>query len=111
MSTPPAVGPRPFVEITVDNSIFATIFNVIIPYLLLFAGILAVFYLVWAGWRYLTSNGSEDQAKKARAGIVHAVIGIFIIMFCYIIIAFAAGLGKQVTNSDCPANNPYCHVK
>ena len=46
-------------------------------------GFLAVIFLVltiYAGFRYMTSAGNDDQAKKAISQITSAVIGLLIII-------------------------------
>jgi len=50
------------------------------------AGILAFFYLVYAGILYITSGNNPDQAKKAQAGLVNVIIGIIIITLSYVIV-------------------------
>ncbi len=71
----------------------------LIDILLIIAGILAVVYLIWAGYQYITSAGSPDKAKAARAGIINAIIGIVIIVSAYFIIRFAVGIGNDVSKA------------
>ena len=63
----------------------------------LIAGILAVFYLIWSGIQYITSAGSADKVKVARAGIINAVIGIVVIVVAFAVIRFAISIGSDVT--------------
>ena len=77
---------------------FLKIANTVISTLLLVAGVLAIFYLIWAGIQYITSAGSPDKAKAARGGIINAIIGIVIIVAAYFIIKFAVGLGTTASS-------------
>lgn len=52
----------------------------IIQIVLGFLGIIFVSLMVFAGFRYMTSAGNEDQAKKALSLIKNAVIGLAIVM-------------------------------
>lgn len=62
--------------------------------LLLLAGVLATFYLIWSGIQYITAAGDPAKTKTARAGIVTAVIGIIVIVATTAIIRFSIGVGK-----------------
>ena len=68
----------------------------VLDVVLLIAGVLAVFYLIWSGVQYITSGGNADKVKVARAGIINAIIGIIIIMGAFFIIRLAVGAGTTV---------------
>lgn len=57
-----------------------------IQLLLLFAGPLAVLFVVISGFYYITAGGNEEQAEKGKKGLVNAVIGIIIILLSYTIV-------------------------
>lgn len=52
-------------------------------------GILAVGYLIYGGFRYVTSRGSADETKKAQDIILKAVIGLVIAILSAVIVSFA----------------------
>lgn len=51
-------------------------------------GLLAVGYLIYGGFRYVTSRGSPDETKKAQDIILKAVIGLVIAMLSTVVISF-----------------------
>lgn len=53
---------------------------------LIFAGLIAVAYIIWSGYTYMTAGGSAESAEKGRAGIVNAVTGLVIILLAYLIV-------------------------
>lgn len=67
----------------------------VLQFLTLLAGIIAIFYLIWAGIQYITAGGDDDKAKKARAGIFNAVIGIVVIIFAYAIIVYVSSIARS----------------
>ena len=67
---------------------------------LVLAGGLAVIYLVYMGIQYITSAGSPDKAKVARAGVINAIIGIVIIMSAFFLIRIGVGFGKSASCLD-----------
>lgn len=73
--------------------------NTVLDIVLLLAGILAVFYLVYSGILYITAGGNADRVKQARSGIINAVIGIIIIVAAYFIINFALSIGNSAVSS------------
>lgn len=50
------------------------------------AGVLAVLYIILAGYQYITSAGDPAKAEKARNGVLYAVIGIVVIALSYAIV-------------------------
>lgn len=64
----------------------------IVNFVLILVGILALAFLVYGGFLYITSRGDEDQVATAKSIIVNAVIGI-------IVIGVAAALVNFVVNA------------
>jgi len=54
--------------------------------------LVAVIYLIIAGFNYVTAGGDSEKADGARKGIVNAIIGLVIIALAYVIVG-------AVTNS------------
>jgi amino acid transporter len=65
-------------------------------------GILAVIMIIYAGFRYVTSGGSDDAVKGAKRTITYAIIGLVIVALAQIIVHFV--LNKTATASF-PCNN------
>jgi|GEM_PF-1203938 len=57
----------------------------IITAVLIIAGVLAVFYLIWGGISYVTAGGDAEKASKGRVAITNAIIGIIIILAALLI--------------------------
>jgi hypothetical protein len=58
----------------------------ILNYVLSFVGLIAVGFLIWAGFLYLTSGGNEEQSGKAKKLILQVIIGIIIILLSWVIV-------------------------
>ena len=58
----------------------------ILNYVLSFVGLIAVGFLIYAGFLYLFSGGKEDTVKKAKTIIWDSVIGIIIILLSWVIV-------------------------
>lgn len=65
--------------------------NFILPIL---AG-LAVLYVVWAGYQFLTSAGNPEAAQKARQNLTYAIIGVILIVLSYALVRGTALLIEQ----------------
>lgn len=57
------------------------------------AGVLALYFLVTAGFKYVTSGGNAEQTKKATQTIIFACLGLFLILMSYAIITWVFKVG------------------
>jgi len=60
------------------------------------AGVLAFFYLLYAGILYITSGNNPDQAKKAQQAIINVIIGIVIITLSYVIVRIISNFALRL---------------
>ncbi|MDD5213146.1 MAG: pilin [Candidatus Gracilibacteria bacterium] len=60
----------------------------IIKYLLGFITLVAVIYIIYAGFQIMISAGAEDKVKKSKTTIFHVLIGIVVIWLSYSIVTF-----------------------
>lgn len=58
----------------------------IIDWALYFSAILAVIFIIYGGFLYITSAGDATQAGKGRTALVNALIGLVIIVLSYMIV-------------------------
>ena len=58
----------------------------VLDILLIFAGAVAVFFVIIGGYQYLTSAGNEEAAEKGRKTLVNAIIGVVVIVMAFVII-------------------------
>ncbi|MDO8511669.1 MAG: TrbC/VirB2 family protein [bacterium] len=63
---------------TARGDLSSVILN-IINYVLAVVGVVALAYLIYGGFRYITSGGNEDSIQTAKDVIINAVIGIVVI--------------------------------
>lgn len=70
--------------------------NNIINSLAILAGVASIFFIVWAGIRYITSGGDPIQVAKARGTVTYAIIGLVIIALSFVIMkVFSTVTGAQ----------------
>ena len=70
-----------------------TLGSEVLQILLLLGGIIAVFYLLYSGYRYISSNGEAEKTKAARAGIISTIVGVIIIALAFTLVHFGIGVG------------------
>lgn len=63
---------------------------------LVFAGVVAVFLIIFAGAQYITSRGDQTKVDNAKKTITYAVIGLVVIFLSFFII----GLISAATGVD-----------
>lgn len=57
--------------------------------------IVAVWFLILAGFHFVTANGDTEAVNKARGEVMYAAIGILIAVLSKGIVSLAFGLAKQ----------------
>jgi bacteriorhodopsin len=58
----------------------------LVRYFLSFVTIIAVVYVLWAGFQLMVSGGDEESAKKARKIITYVIAGIVLMWLAYWIV-------------------------
>ncbi len=93
----PGLGDRDLKEIIVS----------IIQFALGFLGLLAVIYILYGGFVWMTAGGAADKVEKAKKILIRAVIGLVIILsafalaqFIFNAIGWATGLDTESSRSD-----------
>jgi len=51
------------------------------------AGLIAVAFIIYGGFRYITSAGNEEAAESGKNTLTNAIIGLVIIILSYVIVA------------------------
>jgi hypothetical protein len=68
----------------------------IITWILGFAALLAVLFIIWGGILYIVSAGNSDRAKSARQTLTYAVIGLIVVILAYFIVRFVEAFAKML---------------
>lgn len=70
------------------NSGFLLIAMAILDDLVRLAALVAVGYIIYGGFQYITSQGSPDLTKKAQQTIINALIGLVLAIIAASVVAF-----------------------
>ncbi len=73
------------------------LFQNVINAALMFAGIIALFFIIWSGIQLIRSGGDQKQVQGARNTLTYAIIGLVLIFLSFFIINFISYL----TGVDC----------
>lgn len=74
-ATAPGTLPNPIKAATLQDfadSVLAVVSNI--------GGILAVFFIIYAGFLFVTAGGNEEKRKSAKSALLYAVIGTAILI-------------------------------
>jgi hypothetical protein len=85
------------------NTTFANLCNItgtnpgalvgrIIIFILVVAAILALFYLIWGGVKWIMSGGDKAKVDTARQTIIAAIIGLIVTFLAFFIISLVLSL-------------------
>lgn len=53
-----------------------------------FLSLIAVIYVMYAGWLWMTSEGSEEKISKAKKTLINAVIGLIVMLSAFMIVTW-----------------------
>ncbi len=74
-----------------------------VTFMLIIAVVVALFYLVLGGIRWVTSGGDKAKVESARNHIIAAIIGLVIAFLAFFILQLALGLfGLSLSNLSLP---------
>lgn len=74
--TAPASAPQSFDNVIINAT----------NWILGFVGVIAVLMIIWGGFQYLTSAGSQDQARSGKDTIKYALMGLVIAGIAYALV-------------------------
>lgn len=72
----------------------------VIQWALIFAGVVALFLIIYAGFKFVTSKGDPQEVDNAKKTLTYAIVGLLLILLSFAIlnlIATVTGVG-QITN-------------
>jgi cytochrome bd-type quinol oxidase subunit 2 len=99
-------GPHPCANANGAQGTANNLIRDVINILSSLVGALAVVMIIYAGFRYVTSGGSDDAVKSAKRTILYAVVGLIIVAISQIIVHFVLAKTKQATTPPPPPPPP-----
>lgn len=74
-----------------------------VTFILVIAVLIALFFLIWGGIRWITSGGDKAKVESARGTIIAAIIGLVIAFLAFFILSLALSFfGLSLTNLRLP---------
>src|SRR6266550_2158932 len=77
------------------------VFQNVVTAALMFVGATAVFFIIYAGIRFVTSGGDPKQVASARQIMTYAIIGLILVLSSFAIIFF---IGYLTHTTGCITN-------
>ncbi|MBI3115123.1 MAG: hypothetical protein HYZ09_01350 [Candidatus Kerfeldbacteria bacterium] len=73
-----------------------TVIN-IIKWVLGILALVAVSFIIYGGFTWMTASGNDDRIGKAKSIISAAVIGLIVVILAWAVVIFVAGTTANVT--------------
>jgi amino acid transporter len=70
-----------------SRSTFTEVFDNYLRIILGIVGILAVAFLIYGGFQYMTAGSNSEQSEGAKKTIQNSIIGLVVIILSYIIVS------------------------
>lgn len=79
------------------NTSLSKIASTGVSFLLVVATLIALFYLIFGGLRWIMSGGDQSKLSAARLQIIYAAVGLFISFIAFLLVSFIGGaFGAQI---------------
>lgn len=72
------------------NKIWVIAMN-ILQWLMIAGGYVALYFIIWGGFQFITAQGEPDKIKSAKNAITNAVIGLIIVLAAVAIVRTIQG--------------------
>ncbi len=69
-----------------DNSFAGIIRFLITGVFLPISGLIAIAFIIYGGFQYITSRGNDEQAESGKKTLTNAIIGLVIVILSYLIV-------------------------
>jgi hypothetical protein len=80
-----------------------TIVSRIIQLLFVIAVIIAIFFLVWGGIKWIMSSGDKAKIEAARSTIIGGIIGLILVFLAFFVVQLIANIfGININNLVLP---------
>ena len=87
--------PDTSLKVTLPSSPLNQTLDTVASYVIGILVLVAVFYIIRAGYEFVTANGDQEKISQARSSIMYAAIGIIIALIAKGIVNFIVGaIGK-----------------
>jgi uncharacterized protein YacL len=74
-----------------------------VEFILIVAVLIALFFLIWGGVRWITSGGDKAKVESARGTIIAAIVGLVIAFLAFFILSLALSFfGISLNNLTLP---------
>lgn len=86
-----------FATLCTEATDLGTVISRIIVILLVGAAVIALFFLIWGGIRWILSGGDKSKVEAARGTIIAAIVGLVIAFLAFFILSIIFqlfGLGQ-----------------
>jgi len=88
---------------SLDSSKLGTVIGTAITIILIIATVIALFFLLWGGLRWIFSGGEKGKVDEARKTIIAALVGLVITFLAYFILTIVLGFfGLSLNNLVLP---------
>jgi amino acid transporter len=85
---------------TTANNIVSDVVNLLSA----IVGVLAVIMIIYAGFRYVSSGGSDEAVKGAKNTIIYAIVGLVVVALSQLIVHFVLHTTTTATTPQCVAS-------
>jgi len=69
-----------------------TFVGLILQFLTIVGGLWFIFWIIIAGFNWITTEGKPDKLEKARTQVIHAIVGLVVLISAYALTALIGAI-------------------
>jgi hypothetical protein len=86
-----------------NGSQLGPIIGAVVTFLLIIIAVIALFFLIYGGLRWVTSGGDKGKVDEARKTVIAAIVGLVIAFLSFFILSVVLGFfGLSLSNLTLP---------
>jgi hypothetical protein len=86
-----------------NGSQLGPIIGAIVTFVLIIIAVIALFFLIYGGLRWVTSGGDKGKVDEARKTVIAAIVGLVIAFLSFFILSVVLGFfGLSLSNLSLP---------
>lgn len=85
-------------DTTITNSI-NKIAGQVVNIISIIVGVIAVIFIIYGGFKYITSGGDSGKVSEAKNALIYAIIGLLVVAIAQAIVRFVLTAGNNINGA------------
>jgi len=79
------------------NSSIKSIASTVVNTISIIVGVIAVIFIIYGGFKYITSGGDSGKVSEAKNALIYAIVGLLVVAIAQAIVRFVLSAGSAIS--------------